>query len=112
MSLQHSIYAGVLSLLNIVRSLLRLLSVELPFSLLAVLEYLMVFVTIAITFIYIQVVFYEYLVKVVLQRIPGYNYDFLVTWSFVTTPILALFLGALQAFEIFSLNDFGERIAL
>ena len=112
MSLQHSIYAGVLSFLNIIRSLLRLLSVKLPFTLLATLEYFMIFDTIAISLIYIQVVFYDYLVKLVLKRIPGYNYDFLATLSFVTTPTLALFLGALQAFEIFSLDDFGERIAL
>ena len=112
MILQHSVWAEFLSFLNVVRSLFRLLSVKLPFTLLLALEFLMVFDTIAITLMYIQVVFYEYLVKVVLKRIPGYKYDFLVTWSVVTTTILGLFLGALQVFEIFSLDDFEDQIAV
>ena len=112
MTLQHSVWAEVLSILNIIRSMLRLLSVELPFTLLVALEFLMVFDTIAITLMYIQVVFYEYLVKVVLKRIPGYKYDFLITWSLVATPSLALFLGALQVFEIFSLENLEDQVAV
>ena len=105
----HMIWATCLSIFTILRSTFRLFSVSLPFLLMAAIEYLMTTYTIAVTLIYLEVGFFEYLSKVVFGRIPEYDHDFLATCLQVVTFVVSVFLAGLQTFGKLSVSELGDE---
>ena len=105
----HMMWASNLSMITILRSLLHLVTTNLPLPILIFIEYLMVTYTIALTLVYITTNFFEYWSQFILRRIPNYDHDFLATGLQVTIFGLAFYLGALQTFGLLSVTEFEEK---
>ena len=102
-------WASCLSIFTILRSLLCLMTKGLPLIILIPMEYLMVTYTIAITLTYIVTSLFEYLSRMILKRVPNYNHDFLATGLQVVIFGLAFYLGALQTFGLFSVEELDDQ---
>ena len=105
----HMMWASNLSMITILRSLLHLVTTNLPLPIVICMQYLMVTYTIALTLIYITTSFFEYWTQFILKRIPNHDHDFLATGLQVTIFGLAFYLGALQTFGLLSVTEFEKK---
>ena len=94
-----------MSVILILRFILTLLPIDLPYFLAVGLQFLKTTGIIGICLTIIEVTAFEYLTYLILKRVPEYDHDFLATGFQIVNIIVGLYFGALQTFGKFAAEE-------
>ena len=94
-----------MSVILILRFILTLLPIDLPYTLAVGLQFLKTTGMIGICLTIIEVSVFEYMTFLILKRVPEYDHDFLATGFQIVNVIVGFYFGALQIFEKFASRE-------